>query len=39
MHGCIAGLDRLAPEGFQAEAHEIVLYGRCQGCNRGGVRR
>jgi Fur family ferric uptake transcriptional regulator len=30
--GCPGDFAALAPAGFQLEAHEIVLYGRCAGC-------
>jgi len=35
LHGCPGELHALTPEGFVLEEHEIVLYGRCAGCNRG----
>jgi len=33
VHGCPQGIDTLAPEGFQVESHEIVLYGICPACS------
>jgi len=30
---CPGALDELAPRGFHTEAHELVLYGTCAGCN------
>ena len=32
IEGCPGDLAALAPPGFQLEAHEIVLYGRCASC-------
>ncbi|MEL7061961.1 MAG: transcriptional repressor, partial [Acidobacteriota bacterium] len=32
VEGCAAQLEELTPRGFQLEAHEIVLYGRCDAC-------
>ena len=32
IEDCPGNLDQLAPPGFRAERHEIVLYGRCAGC-------
>lgn len=32
LAGCPADLGRLTPTGFQLEAHDLVLYGRCAGC-------
>lgn len=32
---CPGSLQGLAPEGFQAESHEIILYGRCPECAEG----
>jgi Fur family ferric uptake transcriptional regulator len=33
--GCLRGVDAMAPEGFEVERHEIVLYGQCPGCLSG----
>lgn len=30
--GCARGVKELAPHGFEIDAHEIVLYGRCEAC-------
>lgn len=32
IEGCPGNFAALAPDGFQLEAHEIVLYGRCARC-------
>ncbi len=32
VHGCPQEIDSLAPDGFQVESHEIVLYGTCPAC-------
>jgi len=32
---CPGRLDRLAPEGFRTEAHDLVLYGTCAACVGG----
>ncbi|WP_276956937.1 Fur family transcriptional regulator [Allomeiothermus silvanus] len=32
IENCPGDLERLAPPGFKAERHEIVLYGRCPEC-------
>jgi len=34
VHGCMEDLARLAPSGFEVEAHEVVLYGLCERCAR-----
>ena len=31
--GCSHGVEALAPDGFDVERHEILLYGTCQDCN------
>jgi len=36
LEGCPGNVDRLAPAGFQVDAHDIILYGRCADCRRGG---
>ena len=33
--GCPGNLKRLAPQGFELEAHDVVLYGRCGQCASG----
>jgi Fur family ferric uptake transcriptional regulator len=37
---CPGSFDELAPSGFHADAHDLVLYGTCAGCNetRGRAR-
>ncbi|MEM0913835.1 MAG: transcriptional repressor [Planctomycetota bacterium] len=30
--GCPGNLDRLVPDGFQLERHELILSGRCSDC-------
>ncbi len=30
--GCPGGMDRLVPEGFTLEQHEVILSGRCDAC-------
>ncbi len=32
IHGCPQGIDALAPDGFQVDSHDIVLYGICPAC-------
>ncbi|MDX2004901.1 MAG: transcriptional repressor [Meiothermus sp.] len=32
IEGCPGDLSFMVPKGFRAEAHEIVLYGRCDAC-------
>jgi Fur family ferric uptake transcriptional regulator len=32
IEDCPGSLRHLAPAGFQAERHEIILYGLCAGC-------
>lgn len=32
VDGCPPGLENLAPEGFEVEDHEIILFGRCDDC-------
>ena len=32
IHGCPGGVRALVPEGFELHRHEIVMYGRCDGC-------
>lgn len=34
VHGCPEDLTGLAPAGFEVDAHEVVLYGRCERCVR-----
>lgn len=35
IRGCPGDLKALTPAGFELEAHEVVLYGRCQKCVAG----
>ncbi|HPE73219.1 MAG TPA: transcriptional repressor [Candidatus Competibacter sp.] len=32
LPGCVDGLEGLAPQDFQVERHEVVLYGLCSSC-------
>jgi Fur family ferric uptake transcriptional regulator len=32
LQSCALALEGLLPAGFQLEEHEVVLYGRCDGC-------
>ena len=32
VDGCLKGLERNLPDGFEAERHEVVIYGRCADC-------
>lgn len=34
IHGCPGDMQNLAPQGFQVEAHDLVLHGRCADCVR-----
>ncbi len=38
IHGCPGNLAAMTPQGFEVEAHEIVLYGRCDDCTGDGRR-
>ena len=38
IRGCPGDLKALTPAGFELEAHEVVLYGRCQKCLAGESR-
>lgn len=31
--GCVGGITRMAPKGFEVARHEIVLYGSCDACH------
>ncbi len=33
MDGCPGGLDRMVPDGFKMETHEVFIYGLCEECN------
>ncbi|MBY4899227.1 Fur family transcriptional regulator [Cupriavidus sp. AU9028] len=35
VHGCPGDMKRLAPRGFQVQAHELMLYGLCADCACG----
>jgi Fur family transcriptional regulator, ferric uptake regulator len=37
IHGCLHDYHRLTPAGFELEAHELLLYGRCKSCIDSGV--
>lgn len=30
--GCLEGIDRLVPDGFELEQHDLILTGRCREC-------
>ena len=32
-HGCPEDIEQLVPPGFEAEGHEITLYGQCRHCS------
>lgn len=32
LPGCVSGLHSLLPEGFQAQQHELTIYGACRAC-------
>ena len=34
MEGCVEGLNKLLPTGFQMTGHDIVLYGLCPECSK-----
>ena len=33
VHGCPGGLDKIVPNGFQLESHELTLSGLCASCS------
>lgn len=33
IHRCPEAVEDLAPEGFEVEDHEVILYGRCPACS------
>ena len=33
IRGCVGGLDRMLPPGFQLHGHELTLSGVCNGCS------
>ncbi len=33
LNGCVNGLSKLLPAGFQMSGHDIVIYGDCRACN------
>lgn len=39
VHGCPGDMKRLAPPGFQVQAHELMLYGLCAECAASGQVR
>ena len=39
MEGCPGPLNGLAPRGFEVDAHEVLLYGRCATCATPRPRR
>lgn len=32
LHGCTGNIDRLLPDGFKPDRHEILVYGQCADC-------
>lgn len=34
IEGCTKGVEKLAPPGFSAKSHEIILYGECDDCHK-----
>ena len=32
INECLDGIEKLAPPGFEVEAHDITLYGECRDC-------
>ena len=32
VHLCPAEIEELAPESFEVESHELILFGRCEAC-------
>lgn len=32
VHHCPEELEQLAPDGFEVEGHELILFGRCEPC-------
>ena len=32
VHRCPDAVEELAPEGFEVDGHELILFGRCAGC-------
>ncbi|MDE3002826.1 MAG: transcriptional repressor [Gemmatimonadota bacterium] len=32
VHRCPDEIEELAPDGFQVDSHELILYGRCAAC-------
>jgi Fur family transcriptional regulator, ferric uptake regulator len=39
LEGCVPKVEQLAPEAFQVERHEIILYGRCGACAAPGAKK
>ena len=33
LHGCTGNFRSLLPPGFELEDHEVILYGKCDGCS------
>jgi len=34
LEGCPGNINRLAPDGFHVDAHDLILYGRCAECQQ-----
>ncbi len=32
VHRCPAEIEELAPDGFEVDGHDLILYGRCAAC-------
>lgn len=39
IQGCPGHMERLAPQGFQVESHDLTLHGRCAECSATARRR
>lgn len=35
--GCPGRIERLAPEGFDVQSHDLMLYGKCADCTKPGA--
>lgn len=39
VHACPGDMQKLAPQGFTVDGHELTLYGRCSDCSAAPQRR
>ncbi len=39
VHACPGDMQKLAPQGFKVDGHELTLYGRCSDCARPAGRK